>query len=636
MCAISGILNHHSSFDSERIIREMTAAQCHRGPDEEGFFVDSSVALGHRRLAVIDLATGQQPITRGGITAILNGEIYNYQDLKRELETIGHTFATNSDTEVLIHLYEQMGSEFLPLISGMFAFAIYDRNRQRVLIARDRLGKKPLVYFLHKDSLVFSSELCGLKKHPDMNRELDINAVSDYLSLQYIPEPGTVYRKVRKLAPGYLLDFQLNGGALSLRPYWHLSFAFKPQDLSFEDAAKELRSLVEKAVSKRLVSEVPLGVFLSGGIDSTIIAGVAAEQLAPGTCRAFTAGFADAQYDERANARCAAAYINQRSGNLIHCEEEISPGSFDLFSGLIAQIGQPFADASILPCTLLSRFARKHITVALSGDGADELFCGYDRYVAMRLLRSASFMPDTIRKRVFGALIPLLPDSGERTVSGRLRRLFRLLAGSSDRAYFDLLDRCPASLKRGLFGERLRESSARDSAEVFYRFESELSALNREERCSELDIHTYLPGDILPKVDISSMSCGLEVRSPFFDKEVVEFAAALPVSYKLCGMNRKRILKEAFKDIIPPELIDRPKKGFGVPVARWLRQDWHEAAQDVLFSGALCREGFVNRKELEKLWTCHCKGRGDWSYLLWSLLGLALFLENERASSGRK
>ena len=631
MCAISGILNHHSKDEASSIIRSMTSAQAHRGPDDEGFFVDDTVALGHRRLAVIDLESGQQPITRSGITAILNGEIYNYMDLRRELETIGHTFETRSDTEVLLHLYEQMGSEFLPLLSGMFAFAIYDRRKKRVLMARDRLGKKPFVYFLHQDSLIFSSELCGLKKHPRMNRELDLNAVSDYLSLQYVPEPGTIYRKVRKLPPGYLLDFHLDGGAVSLRPYWHLSFAFKPQDLSFEDAVKGLRERVERAVARRLISDVPLGVFLSGGIDSAIIAGTAAKQLAPGKCSAFTVGFANPRYDERHSAGIAASHINQLTGgNLVHHEEVISPGSLDELTGLIRKIGQPFADASILPTSMLCKFARQHITVAVSGDGADELFCGYDRYVAMRILRGAGVLPQFIRQRLFGVLTPLLPDSGERTLTGRLRRLFRLLAGDSGSAYFDLLDRCPASLKRTLFGEVLQNAVKWNSGNVFRRVEENLTALNREERCSELDIFTYLPGDVLSKVDTASMSCGLEVRSPFLDKEVVEFAASLPMEYKLCGMNRKRILKAAFSDVIPRELQDLPKRGFGVPVAKWLRTDWNKPAEDILFGSTLCPSGYINKKQLEHIWTCHCKGRGDWSYLLWSLLVFAIFLENER------
>ena len=633
MCAISGILNHHSKDEANQLIRAMTTAQMHRGPDDEGFFVDDTVALGHRRLAVIDLETGQQPVTRGGITAILNGEIYNYMDLRRELETIGHTFETRSDTEVLLHLYEQMGSEFLPLLSGMFAFAIYDRRKKRVLMARDRLGKKPFVYFLHQDSLIFASELCGLKKHPKMNKELDINAVSDYLSLQYVPEPGTIYRKVRKLPPGYLLDFQLEGGAVSLRPFWHLSFAFKPQDISFEDASKVLRERVEKAVQRRLVSDVPLGVFLSGGIDSVIVAGTAAKQLAPGKCSAFTAGFENPKYDERSCARIAAEHINKLSGgNLIHHEDVVSPGSLEQLTGLIRQIGQPFADASILPTSQLCRFARQHITVAVSGDGADELFCGYDRYIAMRILRNAGVLPQFIRQRLFSTLVPLLPDSGERTLTGRLRRLFKLLASNPDSAYFDLLDRCPGAVKRNLFGERLRDAVKWNSNNVFRRIEEQLTAVNREERCSELDIFTYLPGDVLAKVDTASMSCGLEVRSPFLDKEVVEFAASLPMEYKLCGMNRKRILKAAFADVIPPQLQDLPKRGFGVPIAKWLRTDWNQTAQQILFDSPLCAEGFINKQHLEHIWNCHCKGRGDWSYLLWSLLVLAIFLENERTA----
>ena len=631
MCAISGILNHRSREEADRIIRRMTDAQAHRGPDADGFFSDDAVALGHRRLSVIDLETGQQPMTRGGITVILNGEIYNYRDLRRELETVGHHFSSQSDTEVLIHLYEQMGCEFLPLLSGMFVFAIYDRSRRRVLMARDRLGKKPLVYFLHRNSLIFASELCGLKKHPEMSRELDASAVSDYLSLQYVPEPNTIYRKVKKLPPGYLLEYQLDSGALSLRSYWHLNFAFKPQEMQFGDALHELRALVEKAVRKRLVADVPLGVFLSGGIDSTIVAATAAKLLAPGRCDAYTAGFADALYDERPCARCAAAHISRFPGVDLVCHEEvIEPGSFDLLTGLLRQIGQPYADASILPTAQLCRFARRDITVALSGDGADELFCGYDRYAAMKLLRHTELLSPLLRKGLFGGLAQILPDRGERTLPGRLRRLFRLLSQDGRCAYFDLLDRCPPSVKNALFGERMRDAIRHDSSEVFTRIEPDLTARDREERCSELDVFTYLPGDILPKMDTASMSCGLEVRSPFLDREVVEFAASLPMNCKLHGTERKHILKEAFADVIPLPLRKRPKRGFGVPVARWLRGEWRDRACAALFDGDLCREGFADRNVLRELWESHQSGRRDWSYLLLSLLALAIFLDNEK------
>ena len=633
MCAISGILNYRSSEEAERIIRQMTDAQAHRGPDAEGFFSDEAVALGHRRLSVIDLETGRQPMTRGDITVVLNGEIYNYRDLRRELELIGHHFSSQSDTEVLIHLYEQMGSEFLPLLSGMFVFAVYDRSRKRVLMARDRLGKKPLVYFLHKNSLIFASELCGLKKHPDMSRDIDVNAVSDFLSLQYIPEPNTIYRKVKKLPPGYLLDYQLDSGTLSLRSYWHVNFSFKPQDLQFQDAVHELRGLVEKSVKKRLVADVPLGVFLSGGIDSTIVAATAAKLLAPRRCDAYTAGFSDALYDERSSARRAAEHIRQLPGVELVCHEEvISPGSFDQLTGLLRQIGQPFADASILPTAQLCRFARRDITVALSGDGADELFCGYDRYVAMKILRQVEIFSPLLRRGLFGTAAPLLPDKGERTISGRLRRLFSLLSDDGRCAYFDLLDRCPPSVKNSLFGAGMRDAVRHDSSEVFSRVEPDLTARDREERCSELDVFTYLPGDILPKMDTASMSCGLEVRSPFLDREVVEFAASLPMNCKLHGTDRKHILKKAFADVIPAELRKRPKRGFGVPVARWLREDWHDRAQSALFDGDLCRGGFIDGSRLAELWSSHQNGQRDWSYLLLSLLALAIFLDNEKSA----
>ena len=482
---------------------------------------------------------------------------------------------------------------------------------------------------MHKDGLVFASEICGLKEHPGMNKTLDLNALGDFLSLQYVPEPATVYRTIRRLPPGHLMEFQLDGGALSIRSYWHLEYSNKNGDLSFEDAGAQLRKLVENAVAKRLVSDVPLGLFLSGGVDSAVVAATAARLRGEnGVCNAYTIGFADPAYDERASARWAADCINRIPGaNLITHERVVEPGSFELLQELVGNCGQPFADASIIPTTLLCRFAREEITVALSGDGADELFSGYERYIAMRIIRKASFLPERLRKILFGSIARLPGSGGERSFSGRLKRLCRLLATPSDRAYFALLDRCPWNVKKELFGEAWQNAATHDSAEVFEYLMPELSSPDPEERFAELDLKTYLPGDVLTKVDIASMSCGLEVRSPFLDHEIVEFAAQLPAEYKLCGNNRKRILKAAFSDVFPAEFLDQRKRGFGVPVASWLRGSWKEQAYNALFSSPLCSDDLLDPVCLKKLWSEHQSGKKDNSYLLWNLLVLSLFLD---------
>ena len=390
-----------------------------------------------------------------------------------------------------------------------------------------------------------------------------------------------------------------------------------------------MRRRVENAVERRLVSDVPLGVFLSGGVDSSIITAITAEKLGGLPCKAFSIGFNDKCYDERAGAKEFASYLQSRNLNLEHHIKVVEPGDFQLLKKLVSHFGEPFADASMLPTYLLSSFARERVTVALSGDGADELFGGYERYHAMRVFDQCSVIHPGIRRAVFGTARKLLPDSGERSFSGRARRFLKLLSNtSSDRAYFDLLDRAPREVKRKLFKTLAPGIYRHDSSEVFRRTYRILSGKNPHELCSELDILTYLPGDILPKVDITSMACALEVRSPFLDREVAEFAARLPWEYKQRKGERKRILKEAFKDIVPENVLNRQKRGFGVPTASWLRGSWKHDAGETLFNGILARD-YIDKPVLNSIWTQHQTRIHDWSYLLWSLLVLELFLSQD-------
>lgn len=627
MCAICGIVNS-SSQDAEKIVWDMLGAQNHRGPDGDGVFVARDTILGHRRLAVIDLSGGAQPLRseNDAVSLVANGEIYNYRELRAELESRGHRFKTNSDSEVIIHLYEEMGSECLTLLDGMFAFALYDAGRRNLLLARDRMGQKPLYYFMSGKELVFSSELSGLKCHPYMPKKLDDLAISDFLSFQYIRHPNTAFQRVHKLSPAHLLEYQLDSGNCSIRCFWRLNFANKFANLSFSAAAVELRRRVEHAVEKRLVSDVPLGVFLSGGVDSCIIAGVAARMLSPGRCNAFTVGFEESAYDERAAARLSAENINSFCGNLCCHEAVVDSGDFQLLKRLVNHFGEPYADASMLPVFRLCEFARKHITVALSGDGADELFGGYERYVAAGYAGRLDFLPKSLRRPLFHGLSRLFPDSGERTRTGRTRRMLEFCSKGGFKGYIQLLNRCPREMKEQLFGPELQSALKQGTEDRFGLLAWELSAANRVEKLSETDILSYLPGDILPKVDISSMAVGLEVRSPFLDREVVEFAARLPQKYKLYGSKRKRILISAFPDLITPELLGRPKRGFGVPVASWLRSSWKSEAENVLFNSRMVDDGYIKGGGLRHIWQEHQSGCRDHSYILWNLLVLALFL----------
>ena len=440
MCAISGIVNIRSERDTLSVVEAMNRAQCHRGPDDSGTFSDDKVIFGHRRLSIIDLEHGHQPIVNpdGALVLIVNGEIYNFKTVRADLEKRGHHFQTRSDSECIIHLYEEYGEDFITMLDGMFSFALYDTVKHRVIIGRDRLGQKPLLYFMSGDTLVFASEFAGLMAHPDFPEKLDTNAVSDYLSLQYIPSPNTAFHSVRKLPPGHLLNFNLDSGSLSIRCYWQLDYSIKNNGLSLGAAAQELRKLVEKAVEKRLVSDVPLGTFLSGGVDSCIITGITAKMLYPAPCDAFTAGFGNASYDERSAARRSAEIINSVCGGNLRChEKEIKSDDFDLVLKLLPYFGEPFADASALPFFLLSEFAKTKISVALSGDGADEIFAGYERYLAMRYAEKVYWIPKTLRQMIFGGAAAFLPDKGERTFSGRLKRLFKLFARMV--LFFDLV-----------------------------------------------------------------------------------------------------------------------------------------------------------------------------------------------------
>ncbi len=630
MCGIAGIINHRADPAAGDLIAAMNNTLIHRGPDAFGTYLDDDVALGHRRLSIIDLDRGIQPMSNedGTVLAIFNGEIYNYKELRDILQKRGHLFRTDSDTEVIVHLYEELGNECVSMLEGMFSFAVYNRNTRRVLLARDRIGQKPLLYFMTKGMLVFASEMAALKCHPAMPQELDAAAVSDFLSFQYIPGPGSIYRNVHKLAPGHQLEFRLNEETTSIRAYWRPNFSLKPE-IPFKEAAAELRRLVEQAVERRLMSDVPIGTFLSGGVDSSIITAITARLRNPEKTNAYTVGFWDASYDERPFATKAADAINRGiGGGLIQRESVVDPDDFTLVEKMARHCGEPYADASILPTALLSEFAASEIKVALSGDGADELFCGYERYLAIRYASRIALLPEALSRPLLATLASFCPDDGERTRTGRMRRFLKMTAAPERLRYFTLMNHCSAKLKKSLFGEKLRAAAQRDSAELFHSLQWELSSANNIEQLSELDLQTYLPGDVLTKVDIASMASSLEVRSPFLDREVVEFAARLPISYKLHGSKRKHILVEAFRYLLAPEVARRPKRGFGVPIASYLRGKWHNLAEEALFDGMLTRDGYFHKKCVLQLWKEHQSGASDHSYLLWSLINFSLFLEH--------
>ncbi|MBO5790896.1 MAG: asparagine synthase (glutamine-hydrolyzing) [Lentisphaeria bacterium] len=628
MCGIAGIFNCREKIDASEILNAMCGALYHRGPDGYGRYTAPGAALGHRRLAVIDLETGAQPLYSEdkSLVLVINGEIYNFMELRRELESKGHTFSSRSDSEVLLHLYEEYGKNFLPRLDGMFAFALYDSRKKKLLLGRDPMGKKPLYYFIRQKELAFASELGALKCHPGFPGALDHDALADYFSLLYIPPPGTVYKEVFQLPPAHFMEFDCAAGHGEIKPYWQIDFSQKLKG-SREELAAELRRLVFQAVEKRLVADVPAGVFLSGGIDSNITAAVTARLLKGGKCCACTVGFGEARYDERVLAAKGAAFINAQCGGVLqHKVQEVESGDFSLVEELTAHCGQPYADSSILPTALLSAFARREITVALSGDGADELFGGYERYLAMELARKFTRIPETLRRGALKAL-SFFPEGGERSFAGRLARFLRISCVPEAERYFAIIDRAPQNLRRRLFTDDFYSSLSASGPERFLRHQGDLTTLCRGESYSETDIATYLPGDILPKADISSMASALEVRSPFLDRDVVRFAAALPWEMKLRNRERKSLLKYAFADLLAPEVLHAPKRGFGVPVASLLRNKWRKAAEELLFAETPGQREILRIQSVEQLWKEHLSARRDHSYILWSIIIFALFMK---------
>jgi asparagine synthase (glutamine-hydrolysing) len=630
MCGIAGIINFvEPNIDCAETVRKMTVALQHRGPDASGFFSEKNVYIGHRRLSIIDLSESAQPMDNedGSVRIVFNGEIYNYPELREEMLECGHDFRSSGDTETIVHLYEEYGDKCIEKLNGMFALAIYDLKKRKIILARDRMGQKPLFYFCNQKRFVFASELQGLKQHPSMPRDLDFQAIHDYLSLQYIPDPKTIYREVHKLLPGHILTVDADTGSHVTRRYWNPDYV-KKCDLSFADACVQLRELVEDAVAKRLMSDVPLGAFLSGGLDSTIIASLTAK-LTDQPINTFSIGFDNPLYDEREYARMAVANIESCGfGKVNHHEKVVEPENFEIVKTLINHYGEPFADSSMLPTYLLSEFTRENVTVALSGDGADELFAGYERYLAYRWCSNLDRIPKALRSTAgFLANVMLSKGAGERTKRGRLRRFIDIMNTDPDGRYLHITNRFSEDVKGIMFGDVMQEFKPLPTARLFSQLE--LSAENKVERVMETDLKLYLPGDILTKVDIASMACSLEVRNPFLDYRIVEFAASLPLEYKQHGCSRKHILKEAFKDILPPEISSRAKKGFGVPVGAWFRGPWHALLREYLGRGVLTSGGLFSRDAVLWMIREHAEGIRDWSYPLWSLLMLELFLRKE-------
>ena len=625
MCGLVGIFDTRGERPvSGDLLGEMTTRLAHRGPDDSGYFRAPGLGLGHRRLSIIDLAGGHQPLFNedGAVCVVFNGEIFNFAELVEELASVGHEFRSRSDTEVIVHAWEEWGEQCVSRFRGMFAFAVWDARTRTMFLARDRLGVKPLYYTLLENGwLLFASELKGLLVHPDVRRQLDARAVEDYFAYGYVPDPETIYAGCHKLPPGHTLTVRRGEAARAPRRYWDVSF--QPLATQTGAAAAELVERLREAVRIRLISDVPLGAFLSGGIDSSTVVSLMAE-LSSEPVRTCAIGFASADFDETAHA----AEVARRYG-ADHQSYRVEADDFDLLDRLATHFDEPFADNSAMPTYQVCGLARRRVTVALSGDGGDELFAGYRRYrLSMAEERIRRLLPAPLRRPLFGGLGRLYPKLDWAPQAVRGRTTFQALADDPVGGYFRAVSILTDDQRRPLFSDAMRRSlQGYRAVEVLDRHMRAAPAEDLLSRIQYADLKTWLAGGILTKVDRMSMAHGLEVRTPFLDHPFVEWSATLPSSLKLRGPTGKLILKQAIRARLPEYIVDRPKQGFSLPVTRWLRGPLHDRLRSTLSGGPLADSGLFDLNFVRRAIEEHRSGRADHGACLWSLLNFALFLE---------
>jgi asparagine synthase (glutamine-hydrolysing) len=635
MCGISGIVDLRGQRPiDERVLRTMNGVIGHRGPDGDGFHFEPGVGLGHRRLSIIDLEGGKQPLYNEDETVVItyNGEIFNFKEVEVELIARGHTFRTRCDTEVIVHAWEEWGTECLARFNGMFAFAVWDRRQQTLFLARDRLGVKPLLYAELPDGrLVFGSELKAILAHPDVPRRIDPTAIEDYFALGYVPDPKTIYRDVKKLEPGAYL--KIRRGERNVQPvrYWDVPLAGERTPAGNPESwPAELAERLREAVRKRLVADVPLGAFLSGGIDSSAVVAMMRDVI-PGPILTCSIGFREPRYDESAYARMVA-----EAKHTDHRSEVVEASDFSLLEKLTDVYDEPYADSSAIPTYRVCQLARRHVTVALSGDGGDEDFIGYRRYKLFAMEEALrSRVPAPLRRAVFGPLGRWYPklDWAPRVVRGKTT--FQALARGTVDAYLHGVSVCSGEQRQQLFSSSFRrELQGYDAREVFHGHVRDKQFSDALSLVQYIDYKTYLPGDILTKVDRASMAHSLEVRTPFLDYEFVEWAAQLPASVKLKRSEGKHVLKKAMEPHLPNEVLYRSKMGFAVPLDTWFRGSLRERITDVVKSGLLERSGVFDPRALARLASEHASGMRDHSAPLWTLLMFEGFLRSHERGSG--
>jgi asparagine synthase (glutamine-hydrolysing) len=628
MCGIAGVINYYEKRDvSKRLLQKMVSVLEHRGPDDVGFHVKGNVGLGIRRLSVIDVEKGHQPICNedNSIWIVYNGEIYNYKELRQELEKKRHKFKTNADTEVIIHLYEEMGRELVTRLNGMFAFALWDSKRHTLLLARDRAGIKPLFYYIGRDRLVFGSEIKSLLRDPSVPRDLNFQALHSYLSLLYVPAPLTIFNGIKKLPPAHTLEYV--DGEVSIRSYWSIPYEgidtpeskSHPKSLNsktIQHYTSEIRERLQASVRRRLISDVPLGVFLSGGLDSSAIVALMA-QSSNMQVKTFSIGFRDAgYYDERQYARKIVNLFNTK-----HHEDEIEPKALEILPLLIKYFDEPFGDSSAIPTYYLAKLARQHVTVCLSGTGGDEIFAGYRRYLMEDLLQRYQRSPRALQwliRRISGSL-PVSRTSAIKEYFLLLKRFLACQGTSPMLRHINMLMCFSEETKAQLYADGFPKDLI-DASEVIERYYRKTEHFDDLTRTLWADFHTYLPDDLLVKEDRMTMAVSLEGRVPFLDHEFVEFVAAIPSKFKTHKLKTKYIFKEAMRPLLPSDIIDRRKHGFAVPIGEWFRNELKAYTTEVFQDKVTAQRGFFNIKYILSLLDEHQTGIQDYSSHLWALL----------------
>lgn len=614
MCGICGV----TYFDRERnVLEHLVKSMCdvirHRGPDDEGWITKGNYGIGMRRLSIIDLFTGRQPISNedDSIWIVFNGEIYNHVELRNKLIKKGHKFQTKCDTEVIVHAYEEYGEECPKKLNGMFGFAILDLKKQILFLARDRLGIKPLYYYHDSKKFAFGSELKSILQVPNIPREVDLRALDLFLTFEYIPSPYSIFQGIRKLPPGHSLT--LKDGRINIREYWDLDFDEK--DIPEGELCEQLLELFQDAVKIRLMSDVPLGAFLSGGIDSSAIVAMMSRVM-DRPVKTFSIGFKEDTYNESHYAQQIANHFNTE-----HHVEIIEPNALELAEKLVGFLDEPFGDFSIFPTYLVSKMARKHVTVSLSGDGGDELFAGYDTYIANKAGRAYERLPRLLRNAMHPILSRIPPTEKKKGLINRAKRFVEGMELPADLEHTRWMIFLQEGEKNKLYSDDLQDTlNGSDSFEFIRNYFNRVNTSDPLNRQLYVDIKSYLVDNILVKVDRMSMATSLETRVPFLDHRFVEFSATIPSRLKLQGKNTKYLFKKAMGDVLPPQILNRSKEGFSIPIKNWLKEDLKPLMLEVLDQQKIKREGFFNTNYVEQLKKEHLSGKENHSHRLWSMM----------------